>query len=141
MQHGNDNLYSGHSNYSMTFTVPDGYVLTISEKEGYNIENSGNKVIVTNTTDLDNDFIVNGTLEKAATFNTDYFNFSIPDAAFDDSDSITFNTAEVNVTENNVTKTGTANLSTTITAKKGTGLYVNITGVPNGVTVNSITLK
>lgn len=140
-QHGSDNSYSGHSNYSMTFTVPDGYILNIDDKDNYKVETSGNTVTVTNDADLDNDFYVTGTLKKATTFNTDYFSFNIPDSAYSSSGEITFNTAVINVTQDNVQKTGTATLSTTITAKKGTGLYVNITGVPNGVKVNSITLK
>lgn len=58
------NKYSGHSKYSMSFTVPDGYVLDLVKNEKYEITSEGNIVTVT-ANNINDDFNVAGTLNKA----------------------------------------------------------------------------
>ncbi len=65
-QNGGANSYSGHSNYSITFTVPDGYTLTLEEKDNCAITVEGNVITATSIDDLNNDFYITGILTKNA---------------------------------------------------------------------------
>ncbi len=79
--------------------------------------------------------------EEPTTYDTDYYRFEIPDEDFGESDTMTFKTATVSATKGEETQVGTAELSTVITATKGTGLFVKITDVPNDVKIKSLTLQ
>ncbi|MBQ7573529.1 MAG: hypothetical protein IJT23_04655 [Clostridia bacterium] len=54
------NSYSGHSDFSLSFTVPEGYELTLSSKMANVIDGT----TITSDGDIDNDFVVTGTLKK-----------------------------------------------------------------------------
>lgn len=138
--HKSDNRFSGHSQYSMTFTVPSGYKLTIDNNDNYTITETGNTVTITNgSNDLDNDFYITGTLTKeSSTYTSDYFKFD-----YTSDTQLTFRTVTINAARGTETKEASAALTPEITLEEGAGgiFYMNVTNVPDDVTINSITLN
>ena len=139
-QHKAENKYSGHSQYSMTFTVPAGYKLTLDNKTNCTITETGNTVTITNgSNDLDNDFYVTGTLTKeSSTHTSDYFKFD-----YTADTQRTFRTVTINATRGTETKEASAALNPEITLEeRASGIfYMNVTNVPDDVKINSITLN
>lgn len=60
----NSNNFSGHSNFKIEFTVPEGYTLSIDESDKYTVSTNGNIVSIYNENDIDDEFVVKGTITK-----------------------------------------------------------------------------
>lgn len=132
------NNYSGNSVYKMEFTVPEGYKLVLNTTiDGIIID--GNTAYTNGDTDINSDFYVTGTLTKeSSTHTSDYFKFD-----YTADTQRTFRTVTLNATRGTETKEASAALAPEITLEEGAGgiFYMNVTNVPDDVTINSITLN